>query len=113
MKFECINGASASADDRRRLHEDDNYVLIGITASRYFAYSVFLGMHNGITNIFFGLSLDRTVFFHKYIGRLAIFLGWLHGILMVNNSDEGKWFKGHGRSGTIAMIFATILLGNN
>lgn len=53
--------------------------------------TVLLGIHNSITDIFFGLSLDRTIFFHKYIGGIAILLGWLHGIKMVNNGDEGCW----------------------
>jgi predicted ferric reductase len=66
------------------------------------AICVILGLRNNILDLFFGVSFERAIYFHRFFGTIACILLWLHAILKSFDSLSGI--------GLLITVFLTSLL---
>jgi ferredoxin-NADP reductase len=87
--------------------DDDDIGNLGHLSSYFFALSFFLGARFSLFNLFFGLSFENALFYHIWVGRLAIVLAACHGLTF----QRGLLPFGSGEflTGTIIVILGLVL----
>eukprot|EP01084_Bolivina_argentea_P193616 332158_1 len=85
-------------------NDDDNQ--FGGPAAVCFTITWLLALRNTLWNLIFGLSFERAITFHKYCGRLSLFIGFIHFWEFRNYA----WFKSDCLTGSITLGCA-ILIG--
>ena len=96
-----------STDDVISSHKDENGNYFnspgnkyGVATSICFVLVFALSLRNTLWNLIFGLSIERAIFIHKYLGRLSMVLAFIHFWQYRNFA----WFKGQCLTGSITFL---------